>query len=248
MICHFSNKSVVKVEKSQKKVKKIFTATKLTITRLGRAMITNEHHSTKEEILQYLLKQGEARAQDISKFLGISPQATRRHLKDLESNGQIEHQVVQQKLGRPQHIYRLSKQGREHFPNGYSNFAVSFLDTLVETVGEKQVSQILQKQWARKAEEYRRRIGSKTLSERIAKLAELRRAEGYVTELHRLEGKKFFFTEHNCAISEVAESFPSVCGHELEMFASILPDCSVERTHWINDGEHRCGYLIQAKS
>jgi DeoR family suf operon transcriptional repressor len=52
--------------------------------------------------------------------------------------------------------------------------------------------------------------------------------------------------EHNCAISNVAESFPSVCGHELEMFAAVLPDCTVERTHWINNGEHQCGYLIKA--
>ena len=57
----------------------------------------------------------------------------------------------------------------------------------------------------------------------------------------------FLFLEHNCAISNVAESFPSVCGHELEMFAAVLPDCTVERTQWIINGEHRCGYLVQAR-
>lgn len=61
-------------------------------------------------------------------------------------------------------------------------------------------------------------------------------------------GFRFIMTEHNCAISSVAESFPSVCGHELEMFATVLPDCTVERTHWIVNGEHRCGYLVQARS
>jgi DeoR family suf operon transcriptional repressor len=34
----------------------------------------------------------------------------------------------------------------------------------------------------------------------------------------------------------------------LEMFGAILPDCAIERTHWINNGEHSCGYLIQLKS
>ncbi|NEQ86496.1 MAG: iron-sulfur cluster biosynthesis transcriptional regulator SufR, partial [Moorea sp. SIO2I5] len=52
-------------------------------------------------------------------------------------------------------------------------------------------------------------------------------------------------TEYNCVISNVAESYPSVCGHELEMFAAVLPDCTVERTHWLNNGEHQCGYLIK---
>jgi len=59
-------------------------------------------------------------------------------------------------------------------------------------------------------------------------------------------GYRFILTEHNCAISNVAESFPSVCGHELQMFATVLPDCTVERTHWIINGEHR-GYLVQAR-
>jgi DeoR family suf operon transcriptional repressor len=30
------------------------------------------------------------------------------------------------------------------------------------------------------------------------------------------------------------------------MFQLALPDCSVERTHWLVQGEHRCGYLIEA--
>ncbi len=75
-------------------------------------------------------------------------------------------------------------------------------------------------------------------------------AECYALEASNLDkgvGHQFILTEHNCAISNVAESFPSVCGHELEMFAAILPDCTVERTHWINKGAHQCGYLIKSR-
>jgi DeoR family suf operon transcriptional repressor len=154
-------------------------------------------------------------------------------------------------MGRPQHLYQLSRQGRSQFPHRYSEFAVSFLDTLAETVGEEQVSKVLEKQWHKKAAEYRDRLGNGSLQERVKKLLELRQEEGYMAELHlvsQTEAKpRFILAEHNCAISEVAESYPSVCGHELEMFAAVLPDCTVERTHWINNGEHRCGYLIQPK-
>ncbi len=83
-------------------------------------------------------------------------------------------------------------------------------------------------------------------------LVELRKGEGYMAEWHPVEStepsdERFIIAEHNCAISNVAESFPSVCGHELEMFAAVLPDCTVERTHWIINGEHRCGYLVQSR-
>jgi DeoR family transcriptional regulator, suf operon transcriptional repressor len=212
-------------------------------------MTTTQPTSTKQDILQYLLKTGQATAQELADNFNISPQATRRHLKDLETEGLIEYRSVQTGIGRPQHIYYLNRQGRSQFPHNYDAFALSFLDTLVETVGEKQVREVLKKQWERKAEEYRKLVGNGSLKDRVTRLAELRISEGYMAELLPIEDhqEKYILAEHHCAISEVAESFPSVCGHELEMFSVVLPDCTVERTHWINQGEHRCGYLIKAK-
>jgi len=195
-------------------------------------MTTTQPASTKDDILQYLLKNGQSTAQDLAEELSISPQATRRHLKDLEGEGLIEYFAVQNKIGRPQHIYRLSRQGRGRFPHNYDNFAVSFLNTLVETVGEQQVGEILKKQWQRKAAEYQLRLGKGSLGERMRKLLEIRQEEGYMAELVALEAEN---------------SYPSICGHELEMFALLLPDCTIERTHWINQGEQRCGYLIKCK-
>lgn len=216
-------------------------------------MATTGHPSTKDDILQHLLKQGHSTAQDLSDSLDISPQAIRRHLKDLETEGLIAHRSVQTGMGRPQHIYELTPTGRDRFPHHYDEFAVSLLDTLAETVGADRVGTILRKQWERKAMEYRDLLGSGSVAERVAKLVELRRAEGYMAELIELEpesdekGSRFVIAEYNCAISSVAESFPSVCSHELTMFAIALPDCHVERTHWSIDGDNRCGYLIRAK-
>ena len=218
-------------------------------------MTTTHQPSTKQDILQYLLKQERATAQELADALDISPQAIRRHLKDLEAEELIEYKSVQVGMGRPQHVYSLSRKGRDRFPNHYGEFAVSLLDTLTETLGQEQASSILRKQWQRKAQEYRDKVGTGSVQERVAKLVEIRQSEGYMAEWHVLESNKlnngtepqFILTEHNCAISNVAESFPSVCGHELEMFAAVLPDCSVERTHWLNQGEHQCGYLIKAR-
>ena len=214
-------------------------------------MATSQQHSTKQDILQQLLKQASVTAQALAESLNVTPQAIRRHLKDLEAEGLIEYHSVQVGMGRPQHLYQLTPKGRNRFPNRYDEFAISFLDTLTETVGQEQVSQILQKQWERKALEYRQQVGTGSVQDRVINLVELRKAEGYMAEWYAVQPQntdgnrqQYVLTEHHCAISNVAESFPSVCGHELEMFGAILPDCTVERTHWIVDGEHRCGYLI----
>lgn len=227
-------------------------------------MTTTQHPSTKQDILQYLLKRDQATAQELAEALEVTPQAIRRHLKDLETEGLIEYKSVQVGMGRPQHVYHLSRKGRVNavariaprFPNRYGEFAVSLLDTLTETLGQEQATSILRKQWLRKAEEYRDKVGKGSVQERVAKLVEIRQSEGYMAEWYALEprdsskgvGQQFILSEHNCAISNVAESFPGVCGHELEMFATVLPDCIVERTNWLINGEHRCGYLVQLRT
>jgi len=220
-------------------------------------MTASHTPSSKEDILQHLAKRGQASAQDLAGHLNISPQATRRHLKDLEAEGLIKHRTVQLGIGRPQHQYCLSPQGRDRLPDQYDDFALSLLNTLAETVGPEEVGTILHKQWMRKALDYRDRIGMGELEERVKRLVVLRQQEGYMAEWHMVPeadnagsacGPQFIITEYNCAISHVARSFPSVCGHELEMFQVALDDVAVERTHWLANGEHQCGYLIRDTS
>lgn len=217
--------------------------------------MTTTHPSTKQDILTLLLKQGEANAQALAETLNISPQAIRRHLKDLQDEGLIQHEAVQAGMGRPNYLYRLSKAGRDQFPERYDNFAMSLLDTLAASIDKAQFNDILRKQWERKALEYRERVGNGSLQERVAQLVELRKAEGYMAEYHAVEskppesaGSQYVITEYNCAISHIAESFPTICGHELEMFGLALEGCKVERTHWMVEGEHQCGYLVQRLS
>ncbi|NES20453.1 MAG: winged helix-turn-helix transcriptional regulator [Symploca sp. SIO3E6] len=72
-------------------------------------MTTTQHSSTKQAILQLLQKEGQKTASELADALEISPQAIRRHLKELEGGGLIEHKQVQIGMGRPQHLY----QGKE---------------------------------------------------------------------------------------------------------------------------------------
>ncbi|MEN9223841.1 MAG: iron-sulfur cluster biosynthesis transcriptional regulator SufR [Thermostichus sp. HHBFW_bins_43] len=218
---------------------------------------TTQQASSKQAILVYLRKSGQANAQTLAEHLCISPQAIRRHLKDLEAEGLIVHIPQQNGLGRPQHIYQLSPLGEEQFPASYDEFALGLLNTLAETMGSEQMGSILHQQWQRKAQHYQACIGSGSLQERVERLVELRQSEGYMAEYYPYSGEmapstkaeigeaeRYVLIEHNCAIAQIAQTFPSVCGHELEMFAAALPDCRVERINWQVNGEHQCGYLI----
>ncbi len=203
--------------------------------------------STKQDILRYLRQRPQATAHELADQLGFSAQGVRRHLRDLEAEGLVSHAVVQTGMGRPHYQYALTDAGHNQFPQRYGEFAKSMLEVLSEEMGQEQLGSLLHKQWQRKAQAYREQIGNGPLQERVATLAELRRAEGYMAEYHSADEGRFVLIENNCAIAQLAESFPSVCSHELEMFSEALSglgQVAVERTHWMVDGEHRCGYLI----
>jgi DeoR family transcriptional regulator, suf operon transcriptional repressor len=253
--------------------------------------------TTKEEILEILLKQGKTNAQNLANILQISPQAIRRHLKDLEFEGLIhtseasknsdknlpksshQRKELSKDLGRPQHFYQLSQLGRDRLPKSYDRFALDLLSSLLNTLDKEQAAQVLGKQWQNKGIQYRHELGKGSLQNRLENLASLRRVEGYVTEWYAIanESEKttekteetektnnaektkkselinenseaFIFTEYNCAIAQIAASHPNICTHELAMFSTALPDCEVERTHWMIEGEHHCGYLIRPKN
>jgi DeoR family transcriptional regulator, suf operon transcriptional repressor len=215
-------------------------------------MTTSQPASTKQDILTALLKQGQLTAHGLAEQLALTPQGIRRHLKDLETEGLIvQVAMAAAGMGRPNHVYGLSATGRRQFPDRYDSFSIDLLDTLMKTVGKEQMTSILQQQWRQKAAAYRVQVGTGDLFDRVQQLVGLRQSEGYMAECHLVEPENpaagFVLTEYNCAISQIAASYPSVCGNELEMFAIALPDCQVERTHWLVGGEHRCGYLITAR-
>ncbi len=222
---------------------------------IAQAAIPPQTSITKEDILRFLLKRGTANAGAIAQHLEVTPQAIRRHLKNLEASELIEHETSQAGIGRPNHVYHLSRKGREHFPDQYDQFALSLLNTVADTMGPEQVSKLLKHQWQKKAKEYREKLGDAPLKDRMQVLVKLRQAEGYMAECYPAEDaaqdapglSAFVIAEYNCAIAHIAESYPTVCGHELAMFAVALPDCSVERTHWLVNGEHQCGYLVKPK-
>ena len=212
---------------------------------------TRHPGGAKQAILQSLRKHQTLSAHQLADALSISVQAIRRHLKDLEADELIAHSAEQARVGRPQYLYHLTQKGLEQFPKHYDEFALTFLQAMADRVGADQVEQVLHEQWQQKALDYRRRVGEGTLSDRIEALAELRSQEGYMVDWYRLEsedGERYVFTEYNCAISQVAETFPTVCGHELEMLQAVFADSVVERTHWMVGDEHRCGYLISNHS
>jgi DeoR family suf operon transcriptional repressor len=200
---------------------------------------------TRETTLTLLLRQGELSAAHLAEQLGISVQAMRRHLRSLEDDGLVESKPVPVGPGRPSNLWCLTSRGRQHFPDGSEHFALGLLHSMAATLSPEAMASLLSKQALEKASRYRQRVGSGPLRERMATLADLRRQEGYVTELTRdPEGKGWLLSEFHCSVQRIAEEYPAVCDQELQLIRHTFPDCRVERVHWRLEKGHSCGFRI----
>jgi DeoR family suf operon transcriptional repressor len=192
------------------------------------------------------LRLGEATATDLAHQLTVSVQATRRHLRSLEEDGLVEASPAAEGPGRPSNRWRLSERGRDRFPQGGEDFALSLLHSMAASLPPEQMRALMREQAEQKAGDYRCRIGDGPLQRRLERLVELRRREGFVAELlHDPEQEgAWIISEFHCSVMRIAMEFPMVCDQELQLIRSTFPDCQVERVHWRLEQGHSCGFRL----
>jgi DeoR family suf operon transcriptional repressor len=201
---------------------------------------------TREAVLALLLRQGEATATDLSTRLSVSVQVMRRHLRGLGDEGLVEASPTVEGPGRPSNRWRLTSAGRSRFPDGSEHFALGLLQSLAASMPPEALQRLLAGQALDKAGDYRLRIGSGSLAQRIERLVDLRRQEGYVAECvpDPDQGGSWVLSEFHCSVMRIAESFPIVCDQELQLMAHTFPDCRIERVHWRLESGHSCGFRL----
>lgn len=202
--------------------------------------------STRQAALALLLRRGEATAADLAGDLQVSVQVMRRHLRGLEDDGLVTSSPAAEGPGRPSNRWHLTTQGRGEFPDGGQQFALGLLESIAGQMPAETLESLMSQQAAQKAESYRLSIGNGTLRERLERLVELRRREGYVAECTAdPDGRSWLISEFHCSVMRIAERFPCVCDQELQLIRSTFPDCRVDRVHWRLEKGHSCGFRLQ---
>ncbi|MEB3307174.1 MAG: iron-sulfur cluster biosynthesis transcriptional regulator SufR [Cyanobacteriota bacterium] len=206
--------------------------------------------TTRNAALALLVRHGECTAADLAGQLAVSVQVMRRHLRSLEEDGLVEASPASEGPGRPSNHWRLTSRGQDRFPDGSEHFALGLLESLADTLPAATVQELMARQASQKALSYLEQIGSGPLKDRIQKLVELRRREGYVAEVSadpELPATGWILSEFHCSVMRIAQQFPCVCDQELQLMRCTFPDCSVERVHWRLEAGHSCGFRVIPK-
>lgn len=181
-------------------------------------------------------------ARDLAARLGVSANAIRHHLKELEAEHLVVYGREQRGVGAPTFAFRLSDTGEALFPKRYEQALTGMLARVAETQGRSATVAMLEGEFAQLTRQLEAAIEGAPPAERVAAVARVLSDAGYMAEWDQREGR-FRLAEHNCALRAVAEQFPEICAAEEKFLQRVLV-ASVERRQHIVSGCNTCEYAI----
>ena len=182
-------------------------------------------------------------AKELAGKLGISLNAVRHHLKELEAEALVEYQRQHQGVGAPAFAYRLSAAGEALFPRRYEATLTELLDYVVQREGRATAVAVLEARYDALTRRVQHELAGATPAQRMAAVARLLSDEGYMAE-GTASAETGTLIEHNCAIQAVAQRFPEICAAEARFLAAAL-GAEVDRHEHILSGCSACEYRVR---
>ncbi len=194
------------------------------------------------QILVAIKKSQPTTAKDLSAMFGVSANAVRRHLKELEVEGLVAYGREQRGMGAPVFAYSLTPRGEAVFPNRYQDALTELLAHVEERAGRGEISAMFADRFRSQAEQLKDELADLPVEERLQRLVRLLSDEGYMAEW-KTENGAITLAEHNCAIRSVAQRYPEICAAEARFLTDVLA-AGVERRGHIAAGSNACTYAI----
>jgi predicted ArsR family transcriptional regulator len=203
-------------------------------------------HAPADRILFQLKTRGPAETLAVAAALGVSRQAALQHLERLVADGLVDHSEARKGVGRPRRVWALTEKAQARFPDTHAQLTLEMLDAVRAEFGDEGVDRLILRREATTAKSYAAAMAeADTLEARVARLAEIRTAEGYMADWSSDPGGGFLLVENHCPICAAAAACQGFCRAELMVFRTVLgPDVEIERTDHILAGARRCAYRI----
>nr|WP_298685991.1 MarR family transcriptional regulator [uncultured Dongia sp.] len=200
-------------------------------------------------VLVVLKAEGALTASRIGTHLDMTAVGARQHLNRLCAAGLVTFEDRRQAIGRPQRLWSLSDQGHAHFDDRHRDLASELLAAIIIAKGDDGLADILAAREAQQLQRYRATLGADgSLADRVRRLTDLRRIDGYMAECRQDMDGAWLMTENHCPIAQAAKACSGLCGAELKLFQDVMgKDVSVTRTQHMLGGDRCCAYRIEAR-
>ncbi len=201
--------------------------------------------SPRDRLLFLLKTEGPQSTAALGAALGLTGEAARQQLAKLAEDGLVEGvSEAGGGRGRPRQTWQLTGAGHRSFPDGHADMALALIDAIGAELGPDALETVIAARERKTEALYRETLAdAPTLADRIARLAALRMAEGYMASWWQEDDGCFILVENHCPICAAASACRNFCRSELDIFRNVLV-APVERTEHLLQGARRCAYRI----
>ena len=184
-------------------------------------------------------------ANELAARYGVSANAVRRHLKELEAEQLVQYGREQRGKGAPTFAYRLTSSAEALFPKRYAEELTEVLTYLEQRGGRGEVRQFFDERFQTQAHGLLARLEGSTVEQRAEAVVDLLKELGFMAEWTSSAVGGLRIAEHNCAMQAVAERYPELCDAEADFLREIL-QADVRRDAHIPHGCNACEYAVSA--
>ncbi|MCQ3937139.1 MAG: hypothetical protein DPW18_08845 [Chloroflexi bacterium] len=199
--------------------------------------------STRDKILQTLLKKPRSTINDLAEAVGINPISVRHHLTNLQMEGLVEGQEERHGVGRPRLVYVLTNEGMEHFPTRYLRLTTRLIAQMKETMPKPVVSKLFGQIAEDLAKDYANDIKGLSMEERLDLVKDLLAQEGFTVEWEKKDGQ-YQIHEISCPYYQIGINHPEICTVDQTVISKMLA-LPANKVQCILDGGTHCTYVVQ---
>jgi predicted ArsR family transcriptional regulator len=200
--------------------------------------------STKDRILQTLLRKSKLTINDLAEAVEINPISVRHHLSNLEKEGLIAAEEERHGVGRPRLIYSLTEDGMERFPTKYLRLTTRLLAQMKESMPGPMVATLFNQIAEDLASQYAADIKGLNMEERLDFVKELLAQEGFTVEWEKKEGQ-YEIHETSCPYYQIGVAHPEVCTVDQTLISKMLA-VPANKVQCILSGGAQCTYVVQS--
>jgi DeoR family transcriptional regulator, suf operon transcriptional repressor len=198
--------------------------------------------STKDKILQTLLRKPKITINELAEAVGINPISVRHHLTNLQMEGLIAAEEERHGVGRPRLVYSLTEDGMERFPTKYLKLTTRLLTQMKESMPGPVVAQLFNQIAEDLAKEYSSQIQGMSMEERLEFVKDMLAQEGFTVEWEK-KGSDYQIHEISCPYYQIGVTHPEVCTVDQTLISKMLA-LPASKVQCILDGGSHCTYVV----
>jgi DeoR family transcriptional regulator, suf operon transcriptional repressor len=197
---------------------------------------------TRDRILEIIVERGELRVEELSRDLGITAAAVRRHLDHLRADGLVDARSVKQTTGRPYHVYYATELATGEMPAAYAGLMERMLKSLESRHETQDVAKVVGESLASRYSSEVDASGSAEQKDRIESVTASLREEGILQRWYS-SADGYHLVNEACPYLKAAEISELPCESDHKAIEVLLGE-SITQVGRIVDGASCCEYVV----